>query len=162
MKMNSNKDICCYPFDTSLWDEKTHSWNEKLFLQDDVAQFMHIPLNMTPVVNRMFKKIEEAGAMPEVKDFLMLAYDPSPWKSEIYMTVTKAVPNGKMAKLSGTFVSKVYDGPYNYVPRWIEDMDKYLASQGQKSLRYYFHFAYCPKCVKKYGHNYCIAFGKVK
>ena len=160
--MNSDKNICCYPFDPSLWNGKTHVWKDKLFLQDEVRQIMHIPINMTSIVNRMFKKIEKADAMPEVKDFLMLAYDPSPWKSEIYMTVTKPVHGGKMASLSGTFISRVYDGPYNHVPQWIEDMDKYLASNMKKSLRYYFHFAYCPKCVKKYGHNYCIAFAQVE
>ncbi len=162
MKMNSDKDICCYPLDTSLWDEKTHVWKDKLFLQDEVKQILHIPVNMSSVVNRMFAKIEKADAMPEVKDYLMLAYDPSPWKSEIYMTVTKDVPNGKMAKLSGTFISKVYDGPYSHVPKWVKDMEKYLANNDQKALKYYFHYAYCPKCIKKYGHNYCIAFAKVK
>ncbi|MGE5041703.1 MAG: hydrolase [Candidatus Levyibacteriota bacterium] len=161
MKMNSDEGICCFPLDTSLWEEKTHEWKDKLFLQDEVRQIMHIPINMTTVVKRMFQKIEDADAMPEVKDFLMLAYDPSPWKSEIYMTVVKDIPNGKMAKLSGTYISKVYDGPYNQVPKWIEDMDKYLSAQNQKALKYYFHFAYCPKCVKKYGHNYCIAFAQV-
>ncbi len=162
MKMNSDKDVCCYPLDTSLWDEKTHVWEDKLFLQDEVKQILHIPVNMSSVVNRMFEKIENADAMPQVKDYLMLAHDPSPWKSEIYMTVTKGVPDGKMAKLSGTFISKVYDGPYSHVPKWIEDMEKYLANHNQKALKYYFHYAYCPKCAKKYGHNYCIAFAKVK
>lgn len=161
MRVNGGKDVCCHPIDTSLWDEKTHLWNAKLFLQDEVKQVMHVPINMTSVVNRMFRKIEEAGAMPEVKDFLMLSHDPSPWKSEIYMTITKPVPNGQVTKLSGTFVSKVFDGPYNHVPRWIENMDNYLASHNQKALKYYFHFAYCPKCVKKYGHNYCVAFAQV-
>lgn len=160
--MNSDKDICCYPLDTTLWEEKIHEWKDKLFLQDEVVQIMHIPVNMTPVVNRMFKKIEEADAMPEVKDFLMLAYDPSPWKSEIHMTVTKKVPNGKMVKLSGTFISKVFDGPYKDVPKWINRMDTFLSSHNQKCLKYYFHFAYCPKCMKKYGHNYCIVFAQIK
>ncbi len=159
--MNSNKEICCYPLDTSLWNEKTHVWDDKLFLRDEVRQVMHIPLNMSSVVKRMFKKIELADAMAEVNEYLMLAYDPSPWKSEIYMTITKDVLNGEMAKLSGTFISKVYDGPYHHVPKWIKDMDTYLLRKGQKALKYYFHYAYCPKCAKKYGHNYCIAFAQI-
>lgn len=158
MKTN---DKCCQKFDPALWDEKTHIWKDKLFFQGEVRQFMHVPLNMSGVVSRMFKKIEDAGAMPDTKDFLMLCYDPSPWKSEIYMTVTKPIPHESMAKISGTFISKVYDDPYHHVPKWIENMDAYLASKNQKSLRYYFHYAYCPKCSKKYGHNYCIAFAKV-
>ncbi len=161
MKHNSDPSQCCLPFDPSLWDEKTHIWTNKMFLRDDVVQIMHVPLNMSSVVNRMFKKIETADAMPETQDFLMLAYDPSPWRSEIHMTITKEIPDGKVVRLSGTFVSKIFDGPYNHVPKWITAMDTFLATRNQKSLKYYFHFAYCPKCVKKYGHNYCIVFAQV-
>ncbi|RJR14886.1 hypothetical protein C4579_03765 [Candidatus Microgenomates bacterium] len=162
MKKKIDPDICCSPFDPSVWQEKTHVWKNKLFMQDKVRQIMHIPINMGSVVTRMFTKIEDAKAMPEIKDFLMLCYDPSPWKSEIYMTVAKTIPNGKMAKISGTFFSKVFDGPYHFVPKWIKETDEYLDSHNQKALKYYFHYAYCPKCMKKYGHNYCIAFAQVK
>jgi hypothetical protein len=152
---------CCQLFHPQPWENKTHHWQKKLFLQDNVRQFMHFPLNMGTVITRMFKKIEEAQAMPNPSDFLMLCYDPSPWQSEIYMTVTKSIPDGKMATLSGTFVSKVFDGPYSYVPRWIKEMDAYLATQHQTAQKYYFHYAYCPQCAKKFGHNYCVAFAQV-
>ena len=64
----------------------------------DTIQFMHIPLNMGRVVTRMMKKVEEADDATELGDFLMLAYDPSPWKSEIHVSVTKDVPGGKMVR----------------------------------------------------------------
>lgn len=153
---------CCLPLNTKLWDEKIHIWKDKLFLQDNVFQIMHIPVNMSSVITRMCNKIEEAKAMPNPKEFLMLCYDPSPWKSEIHMTVTKEVPNEKMVRLSGVFVSKVFDGPYHHVPKWIKKMDEYLSTHKQKALKYYFHYAYCPKCAKEYKHNYCIAFAQVK
>ncbi|MGE5298225.1 MAG: hydrolase [Acidobacteriaceae bacterium] len=157
---NENKE-CCPEFNPANWDNKTTTWQDKLFMQDNVFQIMHIPLNMGAVIKRMCKKIEDAGAMPDPKEFLMLCYDPSPWKSEINMTVTKDVAGGKMEKLSGTFVSKVFDGPYNHVPKWIKETDQYLANQGKKSLKYFFHYAYCPKCAKKFGHNYCVAFAQI-
>ena len=152
---------CCPELDPELWDKKTHSWKNKLFLRDEVFQIIHIPLNMSSVVNRMFKKIEKANVSVDPKEFLMLCHDPSPWKSEIYMTIKREIDNEKIAKLTGTFVSLVFDGPYNYVPVWIKEMDKYLASRKKKSLKYYFHFSYCPKCAKKYGHNYCVAFAQI-
>lgn len=155
-----DKDVCCPEVDLSRFQNKTHIWKDKLFLKDEVAQLLHFPLNMGSVVKRMFAKIEKAKAAPDNKDFLMLCYDPSPWKSEIYMTTTKNVPDGQMAKITGTFISRVYDGPYNAVPNWIKDMDKYVADKGETVKKYYFHFAYCPKCAKKYGHNYCVAFGQ--
>lgn len=158
----TKSNICCPKFDPERFQEKTHVWKDKLFLQDEVLEFMHIPLNMGTVVRRMFGKIESAKAMPDSKDFLMLCYDPSPWKSEIYMTVTKNVPDGKMARLTGSYLSKVYDGPYNAVPNWIKDMDKYVTGKGKTVKKYYFHYTYCPKCSKKYGHNYCIAFAQTE
>ncbi len=159
--MTKVKDECCTKFKPESYQNKTHVWKDKLFLQDEVKQVMHMPINMGAVITRMFKKVEEAQAAPPTNEFLVLCYDPSPWKSEIYMTVNKNIPGGKMAKLTGKFVSKVYDGQYNEVPAWIKDMDTYLASHGQKAKKYYFHYAYCPKCAKKYGHNYCIAFAQV-
>lgn len=161
MEQKDKNSICCPEFNPKKFEEKTHVWKDKLFLQDEVRQIIHIPLNMERVVKRMFAKIESAKAMPGTADFLMLCHDPSPWKSEIYMTVTKNVPEGKMAKLTGTFLSKVFDGPYNGVPGWIKDMDAYVAGKGKNVKKYYFHFAYCPKCAKKFRHNYAIAFAQV-
>jgi hypothetical protein len=33
------------------------------------------------------------------------------------MTVTKEIPGAENVQLSGTFLSKVFDGPYNAVPK---------------------------------------------
>ncbi|MCW1949207.1 MAG: hypothetical protein KIH89_002035 [Candidatus Shapirobacteria bacterium] len=160
--MANNQNICCPEFDIKYWDNKTHVWQDKLFLKDEVKQIIHLPLNMGKVITRMWQKVDKAQAGPDTKDFLILAYDPSPWKSELYMTVTKNIPNANIAKVNGTFISKVFDGHYQSVPQWIQQMDKFLADQNQKAIKYYFHYAYCPKCAKKYGHNYCTAFAQIK
>lgn len=34
--------------------KKTHVWKDKLFLRDELIQFMHIPLNMSAVVKRVW------------------------------------------------------------------------------------------------------------
>jgi hypothetical protein len=153
--------VCCTEFDPTLWDEKTHAWENKPFLKDQVRQLAHIPVNMSAVIRRMCDRITRAGAMPAAKDFLMLAYDPSPWKSELYMSVTRDVPDGEMATISGTFFSKVFDGPYHDVPTWLADMNATLARRGQAAHRFYVHYAYCPKCRKRYGHNYCVVFAQL-
>jgi len=158
---SSKADQCCPEFNVDKWDNKTNVWNNKLFMQDNVRTLFHIPLNMGGVVTKMFEKIEAAGASIIDDDYLMLAYDPSAWKSEIYITVAKEVPNSKMAKLSGTFISKVFDGPFESAPKWMKEMDAYLTEQGKKSIKYYMHYAYCPKCSKKYGHNYCAIFAQI-
>jgi hypothetical protein len=63
-------------------------------------------------------------------DFLLLACDPSSWKSELYMSVTKEVPDAENVTMSGTFLSRVFDGPYKSVPEWIETMEKYVSEKG--------------------------------
>ena len=103
-----------------------------------------------------------ANAAPELQDFLAIAYDPSPWKSEIYMAVTKDVPGTDIAKLTGTYVTKVFDGPYNAVPKWMKEIDEFVASQGKMTKKHYFYYTTCPKCAKKYGHNYVVAFAQVE
>ncbi len=153
---------CCPKFDPSLWDEKTQVWQDKLFLKDTVCQFMHMPLNIKKVIARMWQTVQKAEAAPADTDFLLLAYDPSPWKSELHMTITKEIPESENVRLSGTFLTKVFDGPYNAAPKWIKAMEQYVASQGKKVRKYYFHYPYCPACAKAYGHNYAIIFAETE
>ena len=158
------EDECCLKFDPKPWDEKTHHWKDKLFIKDTIPQLFHIPIFPSMIgkmIMRQWRKAEDAGAAPDKKDFLWLCYDPSPWKSEHYIWVTKKVPNAENVKISGTFISKVFDGPYNAAPKWIKEMDEWLAQQGKKAKKYYFYFTTCPKCAKKYGHNYVVVFAQV-
>jgi hypothetical protein len=107
----------------------------------------------------------KANKLDSKKDeVLVLFQDPSAFKSNIYISVTGEVPEANNVKISGTFMAKVYDGPYKAIPKFIKDMNSYLAKEGKKVPKndeYYIHYAYCPKCEKKYGHNYMIFFAKV-
>ncbi|MCX6149537.1 MAG: hypothetical protein NTX22_03315 [Ignavibacteriales bacterium] len=163
--MNHQKNAnepCCPKFNPEPWEEKTHVWQDKLFIRDEVRQLFHIPLNMGKIIPRMWEKIQKENAATSNEEFLMLAYDPSPWKSEIYMSVTKEVVDAVNVKLSGTYLSKVFDGPYNAVPKWIKEMDKFVIQKGKKVKKYYFYYTTCPKCAKIYGKNYTVAFADVE
>jgi hypothetical protein len=153
---------CCAPFDPSRWDEKTHVWQEKLFITDNIATAFHIPLNIKRVILRLQGKMLAADAATPIEESLMLFYDPSPWHSEIYWAVSHEVPDAKNIKLSGKFISKVFEGPYRAAPKWLREMDAFLAAQGKKSIKYYIHYAYCPKCAKQYGKNYGVVFAQVE
>ena len=154
---------CCPKFDPEPWQEKELIWKDKPFIRETVLQFMHIPLPGTfgKAVGRMWKKIEDAQAKPDMNDFIMLATESSPWKGEIYITTTKEVPNAENVKFSGTYLTKVFDGPYNDVPKWIKEMTPYIAEKGKSVKKYYFYYTTCPKCAKKYGHNYVVTFAEV-
>lgn len=154
---------CCPKFNPDNWDDKNFKWENKLFIKDSIPEFLHIPLPyiVGKVMTRMCKKAENASAMPETKDFLCLAYDPSPWKGEFYMAVTKEVPGAENMKISGEFITRVFDGPYNAVPKWIKIMDTLLQGKGLKAKKYYFYYTTCPKCAKVYGHNFVVVFAEI-
>ena len=79
----------------------------------------------------------------------------------MYLSVTDTVSGVKNTILSGTFVGKVFDGAYNAIPKFMKQMDAYLAKQDKKASDYYVHYAYCPKCAKEAGHNFMVLFAKV-
>lgn len=158
------EEICCAVFDPEQWDNVRHHWEQKLFLKDSVPEFFHIPLPGTyaKAITRMWDIAEKAGAAPDRKDFLLLAHDPSPFKGELYMSITKDISGQKTVKLTGTFLSRVYEGPYGDVPRCLRKTDAYLTVNGMMSKKYYVNFPYCPKCAKKYGHNYIVVVAEVE
>ncbi|MDD3120640.1 MAG: hypothetical protein PHF46_04495 [Candidatus Gracilibacteria bacterium] len=157
-------EVCCPPFDPETMDNKTLSWEDKLFIKDSMPTFFHIPWPPTigKLMTRMRGKIEKAKVSPKLEDFICLAYDPTPWRSEYYMTVEKEIPDAENIKLSGTFITKVFDGPYNSVPKFIKEMEQIAQEKGKKVLKNYFYYTSCPKCAKLYGHNYIVAFTQVE
>jgi len=154
---------CCLQFDPQPWDKVTHEWKDRPFITETLPQFLHMPLPWMykRTLARMWEKAKGLGIAPDMKDFLLLAYDPSPWKSELYLAVTREAPSADVATMTGTYVSRVFDGPYSGVPKYITEMEKYLKTLAKKSKKYYFYFTTCPKCAKKFGHNYIVAVSEV-
>jgi hypothetical protein len=151
---------CCPRFSPEKWDDKEFVWDGKLFVKNRVCTFFYMPLNFGKVVVRMWEKIEAAGAMsPEPPVFL--CDHTSKWSMDVYIEATKEVPGVENAKLSGTFMTKVYEGPYRDTGKWCEDMKKRIAAKGKTIEKMYMEYVYCPKCAKFYGKNYTVIFAKV-
>ena len=159
--MSEEKKECCPKFDPEPWDGKTLNWDNKLFIKDTVTCFMHVPLNMAKVIKCNWEKVEAAGADPEPQDFMILSQDISPWKSEQFMAVTKEVEGLKNVKLSGAYLTKVFEGPYKEAKNWCEEMKKYVQDQDKELKKLYFYYTTCPKCAKKWGKNYVVAIAQI-
>ncbi len=162
--MTQNTKGCCPKFNPQKWDEKTHQWNKKPFIKESIPAFFHIPFlpMIGKKITKMMELVESSKKMlSNPEDILLLFNDPHPFKSDIYLLVTDPVKNANNVQLSGTFISKVFEGPYNAIPKIIKEMNEYLAQNKQRAKDYYVHYAYCPKCAKKTGHNYMIIFAKV-
>ncbi|MDD5012594.1 MAG: hypothetical protein PHQ66_03045 [Candidatus Nanoarchaeia archaeon] len=155
---------CCPKFNPEKWDGKTHNWEDKPFIKESIPQLFHIPFPpmIGAKITKLMRLAEESNKLlPNKEDTLILFYDPSAFRSEIYMSVLDEVPNAKNVKLSGTFISKVFEGGYNAIPKFIKQMNEFLAGKDKKAKKYYIHYAYCPKCAKKAGHNYILLFAEI-
>ena len=151
--------VCCPEFNPEQYDEKEITFNDKLFLKDHVVSFLHMPLNFGSVMKRAMEKIDAVNGLPG--DYLMLSDEKSLWGSDIYIAVKKEIPGAIMYQLSGTFLTKVFEGPYKNIGKWKEEMKKYVASKGKQVKKLYYYYTTCPKCAKHYGKNYIVIFAEV-
>ncbi len=120
----------------------------------------HIPLDIGKVMSRAMRRITEAKA--ETTDtYLILSRDLSPWRSEHYFLVTKPVDGMETESLSGLFLTKVFEGGFGQLPKWMKDMENYVTKQGRAVKNLYAFYTTCPKCAKRYGKNYVVLFAEV-
>jgi hypothetical protein len=150
---------CCEPFNPEPWQEKEIIWNNKVFVKDHITSFLHVPLNMGNKIVKNIELIEKAGAKSPHQ--LMLTDEKSLWGADIYIDVSKDVPGAKMATISGTFFTKVFEGPYQNVGKWAMEMEKYVKNKGKIIKKLYFSYTTCPKCAKAYGKNYVVLFAQI-
>jgi len=150
---------CCDPFDPAPWQDKEIKWENKMFVKDHVTSFLHMPLNMGQVITKNLARIEKEGA--KAAHQLMLTDEKSMWGADIYIDVAKGVAGAQMATLSGTFLTKVFEGPYQNAGKWAQEMKEYVESKGKTMKKLYFSYTTCPKCAKAYGKNYVVLFAQI-
>jgi hypothetical protein len=66
-----------------------------------------------------------------------------------------------MATISGKFLTKVFEGPYQNAGKWAQEMDIYVKSKGKTMNKLYFSYTTCPKCAKAYGKNFVVLFAQI-
>lgn len=81
--------------------------------------------------------------------------------TNVFIDVSRDVKDGKMTTISGTFLSKVFEGHYKDMRKWIKEMERYVKSKGKEIKMQYFYYTTCSKCAKKYGKNYVVLLSKV-
>jgi hypothetical protein len=150
---------CCEQFNPEPWQEKEIVWRDKIFVKDHIASFLHIPLNMGQKVVKNMELIEKAHA--KAPQQLMLTDEKSLWGADIYIEVSQNVPGAQMGALSGTFLSKVFEGPYQNAGKWAQEMKAYVQRNGKNLKKLYFSYTTCPKCAKAYGKNYVVLFAQI-
>lgn len=151
---------CCPRFAPELWDEKELQWEQKLFLKDRVRCLFFMPLNFGGVMARNLARIGQVGAFtPAVP--LVLSDHTSKWNMDLYIEVTSEIPGAEHTRLSGLFLSKVFEGPYKNTGRWCREMEGWVQSKGRAIKRQLMFYTTCPKCAKHYGKNYVVIVAEV-
>lgn len=158
MNTDNSETDCCARFEPEGWDQQELVFQDKPFVKAKTFSLFHIPINMGSVITKTWKAIQDAGA--EAESSIMLSFDPSPWTGEHYFSVTKEVPGQENVNLTGTFLTKVFEGPYKDVKIWCDKMAEYASSKGKKAKKTYFYYTACPKCSKHYGKNYVVGFAQ--
>lgn len=150
---------CCPRFKPEPWDEKEVTFQDKLFVKDHVRSFLHIPLNFGKVMVRNMERIKQAEALVPVP--VMLSDERSLWGADVYIAVAKDVPGAETVRITGNFLTKVFEGPYKDIRKWVQEMKAYVKSKNKQMKKLYFFYTTCPKCAEYYGTNYTVLLAQV-
>lgn len=151
---------CCPPFYPDPWNDKNLNWQNKQFVKGKVRTFFYVPFGFGREMQRLDKKLTEAGA--EIPDYLCLSDHTSKWNMDIYLAVDKPLPGEENLQMSGSFYSRVYEGPYSDTGKWHKDFEETTKLKGLKAAKTFMWYTTCPKCAKKYGKNYTVILAQVE
>lgn len=121
-------ELCCPKFNPKKWDDKILKWKNKKFIKDKVFTVFFMPVNFGMIMRKLDEKVRNSGA--KIKDILCLSDHTSLWNMDVYLAVDKKIPDAENVALSGTFLSKVYEGPYKDTQKWCDDFKKHAKKKG--------------------------------
>ena len=155
MDMSDIETGCCPRFNPEGWDGRHLHFEDKAFVRATTRGLLHVPINMGQVFTRVQEAIEEAGAQ-DPEEYLVLSRDLSSTEAEHYFAVTRDVPGEEMVRMSGDFMTRVFEGPYRHAKEWVHEMEVAAEAAGQEAIRVFMFYTTCPKCARAYGKNYVV------
>lgn len=159
MDITDNPTGCCPRFHPEGWDHQLLHFEDKPFVRAQTRSLLHVPVNMGPVFARTQEAIEAAHA--QEGGYLVLSHDDSPWHAEHLFAVSHDVPDVEMVRLSGDFLTRVFEGPYRMADQWAQAMAAEVDQAGKHLDKLYFFYTTCPKCARAYGKNYVVGVARV-
>jgi len=149
---SDNRTGCCAFFHHDGWDGVDLHFRDKLFLRAITHSLSYVPRNMGKVFSSVQQSIREAGAAVPEKTFVM-SRDLSAFTGEHLFAVDRPVPGREMVRISGDFVTRLFEGPYSALIGWYDQLELVARGRGAEPGRIYFFYTTCPKCQKAYGQN---------
>src|SRR5512136_2726355 len=123
-----NKNECCPKFDPAPWDGMFFEWNNKKFVKEKVTTFLNMPMNFGSAMKKLDEKVRAAHAT--IPGGVCLSDHTSKWNMNVYLAVDKEIPGLENMTLSGKFLSKVYEGPFQDTGKWCKDFEQFVSSKG--------------------------------
>jgi len=120
-----------------------------------------MPLNFSKVMVKNIEIIKKAKA-EEKNPIVMSKQGPFIGTFKIYISISKKIKGANTKTLSGTFLTKAFEGPYKNMGKWVKEMKEYAKSKRKEIQTLYFYYTTCPKCAKIYGKNYTVILAKIK
>jgi len=158
--VSENTTGCCPRFHPEGWDNQQLHFKDKMFVRATTRSAMYVPWNMGHVFSRVQKHIEDAGAADPVTE-IVLSHDLSPWESEHFFAVQKDVPGEDTTRLSGDYITRVFEGGYRRAKNFDHDMRVAATAAAKTAKDVFFFYTTCPKCAKAYGENYMVGIASV-
>lgn len=159
---NKNETDCCPIPDLKAWDDKRVSLADRRFIRDHSRSLMFFPLNWARVLGKLGSLAAEAKAELPPTKFMLLSRDLSPWKTEQLYGVSKPIDGADNVTLEGTYLSRVFEGPYSQAKNWFREMRAAAREAGSTFDDVRFFYTTCPKCTKHYGVNKVVGLARVK
>lgn len=158
--MSTNFTGCCPKFDPEGWDGVDLRFRDKRFVKAKTKSVDHVPVDMDEVFTRVFDHMEDVGAM-NPDDFIVLSRDLSPTEGEHLFAASKPVPGETMVRLSGIYLTGIFEGPYDQGPHWQAEMERRVRDRGSEPGKIYFFYTTCPRCAEEYGKNYVVCVAEI-
>ena len=158
--LNPNAETgCCKRFNPEPWQDKEIQFKDRLFLKDSTFSLFGIPLGFGKLMVRNMEIVKNAGAIVEAP--LMLSDCSSPWRTDVYIEISKEIPGQNMQRITGNFLTKVFEGSYSNIGKWIKEMKSHVQSKGKGMKKLYLFYTTCPSCARAYGMNYTVIFAEI-
>jgi hypothetical protein len=148
---NNSEEICCPPFKNEPWQDKLQQWVKKPFIKTTLRSLWYMPLGFGKAMRKLDAIRRNKNA--QNPDHLTLSEHPSKWKINLLQAVDKPIPDVQSETLDGTFYSRVYEGDYRNMGKWMKDFEEALKKKKLKAKRTFMWYTTCPECAKKYGRN---------
>ncbi len=152
-------DKCCLVFDPKPWHDVEFKWENKRFIKGEVKTFFYIPFGFGKTISKLMVEAEKFDAKTET--MISLSNHLSKWRMELLLEVSKEIPIVENIILSGNFYSRVYEGEFKEMGRWMKDFGEMIEQKGYQMKRMFTWYTTCPKCAKEYGKNYTVMIAEI-